>query len=175
MNAAHGSSGLFRRPQPITPKSGQESVWDFPRPPRIERSSDRVIVKLGGQVIADTTDVVRVLETTHPPAYYLPMSSFPANVLVPAEGNTFCEFKGEAHYFDVVANGIVAPRAAWSYPNPARGFETLRTRVALYPSRMDSCEVNGEQVTFQDGDFYGGWITRRIVGPFKGGPGTARW
>jgi uncharacterized protein (DUF427 family) len=107
-------------------------------------------VRLGGQVIADTTDAVRVLETSHPPVYYLPLDSFPAGVLV-------------------------VPRGGWTYPEPARGFEALRARVALYPAHMDSCQVNGEQVTFQEGDFYGGWITTQIVGPFKGGPGTAGW
>ena len=175
MTSARGFSGFFRRPQPIKPNAGQESVWDYPRPPRVEPRSERVIVRLGGQVIADTTDAVRVLETSHPPVYYLPLDSFPAGVLVPVEGTSFCEFKGEAHYFDVVAGGVVVPRAGWTYPEPTRGFEALSTRVALYPEHMDSCEVNGEQVTFQEGGFYGGWITRQIVGPFKGGPGTAGW
>ncbi|GAA4372123.1 DUF427 domain-containing protein [Paeniglutamicibacter cryotolerans] len=126
-------------------------------------------------MIADTTDAVRVLETSHPPVYYLPLDSFPAGALIAVQGTSFCEFKGAAHYFDVVAGGIVAPRAAWIYLEPAHGFEELSTRVALYPSHMDSCEINGEQVTAQKGDFYGGWITTQIVGPFKGGPGTAGW
>jgi uncharacterized protein (DUF427 family) len=132
-------------------------------------------VKLGGEVIVDTTDAVRVLETSHPPVYYVPIAAFPAGVLVPVAGTSFCEFKGEAHYFDVVAGGVVESRAAWTYPAPSRGFETLTTRVALYPSRMDSCEVDGERVTTQSGDFYGGWITAQIVGPFKGGLGTSGW
>lgn len=132
-------------------------------------------MRLGGQVIADTTDSVRVLETSHPPVYYLPLDSFLAGALVPVDGTSFCEFKGEARYFDVVAGGVVVPRAGWTYPVPTRGFEALSTRVALYPGRMDACEVNGEQVTPQGGDFYGGWITTKIVGPFKGGPGTAGW
>jgi uncharacterized protein (DUF427 family) len=168
-------SGSFRRPQPIEPQAGQESVWDYPRPPRVEPRSERVIVRLGGQVIAETTDAVRVLETSHPPVYYLPSASLPAGALVPVEGTTYCEFKGEAHYFDVVAGGVVARRGAWTYPEPTRGFEALSTRVAFYPGHMDSCEVDGEKVAFQDGDFYGGWITPQIVGPFKGGPGTAGW
>ena len=168
-------SGFPQRPRPIKPKTGQESVWDYPRPPRVEPRSERVVVRLGGQVIADTTDAVRVLETSHPPVYYLPLDSFPAGVLVPVQGTSFCEFKGEAHYFDVIAGGIVASRAGWTYPEPAPGFEALSTCVALYPGRMESCEVGGELVNFQAGDFYGGWITRQIVGPFKGGPGTAGW
>ncbi len=175
MTPAHDFSGIFRRPRPIKPGPGQESVWDYPRPPRIEPRSERVVVRLGGQVIAETTDAVRVLETSHPPVYYLPLDSFAAGVLVPAQGTSFCEFKGEAHYFDVVAGGVVAARAGWTYPEPTPGFEALSTRVALYPGLMDFCEVDGEQVACQEGDFYGGWITPQIVGPFKGGPGTAGW
>ncbi|MGV8851551.1 MAG: DUF427 domain-containing protein [Rhodoglobus sp.] len=175
MNPAPGFSRSHRHPKPIVPKAGQESVWDYPRPPRAEPRQERVIVKLGGTVIVDTTDAVRVLETSHPPVYYVPISAFPSGVLMPVEGTTLCEFKGEAQYFDVVAEGVVAARAAWTYATPTRGFESLETRVALYPSQMDSCEIDGEQVTTQAGDFYGGWITSSIVGPFKGGPGTAGW
>ena len=163
------------RPMPTTPKVGQESVWDYPRPPRVEQRHERVVVKLGGQVIADTTDAMRVLETSHPPVYYLPIAAFPVGVLVPVKGTSFCEFKGQAHYFDVVAGGVVAHRAGWTYPEPSRGFEALSTLVALYPGQMESCEVDGERVTSQSGDFYGGWITAQIVGPFKGGPGTSGW
>ncbi len=150
-------------------------MWDYPRPPRIEPRPERVVVRLGGQVVADTTDTVRVLETSHPPVYYLPLDAFPAGALVPVGGTSFCEFKGEARYFDVVAGGKVVHRGAWTYPDPAAGFEALRTRAALYPGLMDSCEVDGEKVAAQAGDFYGGWITSNIVGPFKGGPGTAGW
>jgi uncharacterized protein (DUF427 family) len=164
-----------RRPEPITPGAGQESVWDYPRPPRVEPRTERVVVRLGGQVIADTTDSVRVLETSHPPVYYLPIAVFPAGVLVPVKGTSFCEYKGQAHYFDVVAGGAVAPRAGWTYPDPSRGFDVLRGFVALYPGRMDSCEIDGERVAPQAGTFYGGWITSQIVGPFKGGPGTTGW
>jgi len=164
-----------RRPEPIKPEAGQESVWDYPRPPRVEPRTERVVVRLGGQVIADTTDAVRVLETSHPPVYYLPIAAFPTGVLVPVKGTSFCEYKGQANYFDVVAGGVVAPRAGWTYPEPSRGFEVLSGRVALYPGKMDSCEIDGERVTPQAGTFYGGWITSRIVGPFKGGPGTTGW
>ncbi|ABM09660.1 putative domain of unknown function (DUF427) [Paenarthrobacter aurescens TC1] len=175
MVSSRSVSGVFRRPRPIKPKKGQESVWDYPRPPRIEPRSERVVVRLGGQVIVDTTDAVRVLETSHPPVYYLPFDAFPSGVLVPHAGTSFCEFKGEASYFDVVAGGVVVSRGGWTYANPARGFEPLSSRVALYPQHMDSCEINGEQVTFQQGGFYGGWITQQIVGPFKGGPATSGW
>lgn len=175
MALAHGFFNGAKRPRPIEPLPGQESVWDYPRPPRVESRADRIIVRLGGQVIVDTTDAVRVLETSHPPVYYAPWDAFPAGVLIRAEGSTFCEFKGRAEYFDVVAGGVRAPRAGWRYPEPSPGFEALSHRVALYPDRMESCQVNGEQVTFQEGSFYGGWITQEIVGPFKGGPGTAGW
>jgi len=164
-----------KRPQPVTPLSWQESVWDYPRPPVVQHRSERIVVRLGGRIIADTVDSVRVLETSHPPVYYLPFEAFPAGVLIPVEGGTFCEFKGMAAYFDVVANSVVACRGGWTYPEPTQGFEALRTRVALYPGRMESCEIDGEPVTAQSGGFYGGWITRRIVGPFKGEPGSAGW
>lgn len=132
-------------------------------------------MRFGGQVVADTTEAVRVLETSHPPVYYLPVGSFAAGALIPVEGGSFCEFKGRAQYFNVVAGGEVAVRAGWTYPEPSDGFEALATRVALYPGLMDLCEVDGEKVDSQAGDFYGGWITAKIVGPFKGGPGTMGW
>jgi len=137
--------------------------------------SQRVRVRLGAEVIVDTTDAVRVLETSHPPVYYVPIAAFPDGVLMPVAGTSLCEFKGEAHYLDVAAGGVVAQRAAWVYPEPRRGFEDLATRVALYPGQMDSCEIDGEIVTSQAGDFYGGWITANLVGPFKGAPGTRGW
>lgn len=163
------------RPKPIKPKDGEESVWDYPRPPRVESMPARIVVKLGGEVIVDTTDAVRVLETSHPPVYYLPIAAFPNGVLTPVDGTSFCEYKGEAHYFDVVAGGVTVSRAAWTYPQPTAGFEALASRVALYPSQMDSCALDGELVTSQAGDFYGGWITSDIIGPFKGDPGTSGW
>lgn len=163
----------MRRPNRTEPAPGQESVWDYPRPPAVEPVRDRVVVRLGGQVIADTTEAVRVLETSHPPVYYLPMAGLE---LRRAEGASMCEFKGLARYFDVVGgDGVVAPRAAWNYPTPEPGYEVLRDMVAIYPSAMDSCEVGGEVVQAQEGDFYGGWITSRVVGPFKGAPGTMGW
>jgi uncharacterized protein (DUF427 family) len=138
----------------------------------VEPVTERVVVRLGGRVVADTTDAVRVLETSHPPVYYLPMAGMD---LRPAPGSSMCEFKGLARYFDVVSGDVVAPRAAWNYPNPEPGYEVLRDRVAVYPSMMDSCEVGGELVQAQEGDFYGGWITSTVVGPFKGGAGTLGW
>jgi uncharacterized protein (DUF427 family) len=161
--------------RPITPGPGQESVWDYPRPPRIEVSTDHIRIRFAGQTIVDTTDALRVLETSHPPVYYLPRSAFAEGVLEAAGGASFCEFKGSAKYLTVRSGAAVAEGAGWYYPNPARGYEQLVDRVAVYPSAMDSCEVAGETVTAQAGDFYGGWITSRVVGPFKGEPGTLGW
>ena len=164
----------MRQLRRIEPGPGQESVWDYPRPPAVEATGDRVRIELGGSLVADTTDAVRVLETSHPPVYYLPPEAFlvPVN---PAEGLSMCEFKGMAHYLTIAAGDRVAVRSAWTYPQPWPGYEELAGRIAVYPSRMDRCEVAGEAVVPQEGDFYGGWITSRVVGPFKGSPGTLGW
>ncbi|UTT61869.1 DUF427 domain-containing protein [Microcella humidisoli] len=163
------------RPKRIEPGPGQESVWDYPRPPRVEPVHARVTIELGGRLIADTTRAVRVLETSHPPAYYLPPEDFVDGALIPGEGSSFCEFKGRAAYYDIVGGGVVADRAGWYYPAPSRGFESIAGFVSVYPGRMDRCTVDGETVTPQEGGFYGGWITANIVGPFKGGAGTWGW
>jgi uncharacterized protein (DUF427 family) len=158
----------------VEPGPGQESVWDYPRPPRVEPVPDRVTIEFAGQVVVDTTDAVRVLETSHPPVYYVPRSAVRAQ-LAPAPGASWCEFKGQARYLDLQVGERVAPAALWTYPQPSPGYESLRDRVAVYPARMDRCTVGGETVTPQEGDFYGGWITSGIVGPFKGAPGTLGW
>jgi uncharacterized protein (DUF427 family) len=134
-----------------------------------------VEIRFGGSVIASTTQAWCVLETSHPPVYYLPRSAFATGTLRPADGSSYCEWKGQAVYYDVVAGGRVASRAAWSYPAPDAAAEVIRDHVAVYPALMDSCTVDGEEVTPQPGGFYGGWITSRVVGPFKGGPGTRGW
>ncbi|PPG65217.1 hypothetical protein C5C27_00765 [Rathayibacter sp. AY2B7] len=160
----------------VPPAEGQESVWDYPRPPRVETTTEHVVVRLGGVVVAETRDALRVLETSHPPVYYLPVSSFAPGALEPAPGRSICEFKGAASYLTVRGGGgAVAEAAGWTYPEPMDGFEALVATVALYPGRMDSCTVDGETVQPQPGDFYGGWITSRVVGPFKGSPGTMFW
>lgn len=162
--------------QPIVPESGQESVWDYPRPPRLEHMQQHVTVRFRGQTICDTSSPIRVLETSHPPTYYLPVADFLPGVLQPCAGSSVCEFKGVAQYFDIVgADGKVAVRAAWGYPDPWSPFEDLRDHVAFYAGVMDECLVDGERVTPQPGDFYGGWITRAVVGPFKGVPGSLGW
>ncbi len=152
-----------------------ESVWDYPRPPRVEPSDERVVVRFAGEVVADTRDALRVLETSHPPVYYLPRGAFVDGVLEPSAGGSFCEFKGGARYLSIRAGEAVAEHAAWYYPTPSPGFEQLVDRVAVYAGPMDSCEVDGEIVTPQEGGFYGGWITSRVVGPFKGSAGTRGW
>ncbi|MGN6743022.1 MAG: DUF427 domain-containing protein [Amnibacterium sp.] len=158
----------------VEPGPGQESVWDYPRPPRVEPVADRIRIRLGGETVVDTTDAVRVLETSHPPVYYVPRDQVHAE-LTPAPGASFCEFKGAARYLTIAAGGRREEAAVWYYPSPAEGYEALAGRVAVYPGRMDACEVAGETVQPQDGDFYGGWITSRVVGPFKGAPGTLGW
>ena len=166
------------RPRGITPETpgpGQESVWDYPRPPRVEPSAAHIVVDFGGRRLADTTAAYRVLETSHPPVFYLPLADMDTSMLRPSERSSYCEFKGMAAYYDLVAGERVEPAAAWYYPQPTRGFEVLVGHVAVYPGRVDRAEVDGEVVQAQEGDFYGGWRTSRIVGPFKGGAGTWGW
>ena len=153
----------------------RESVWDYPRPPRLEAGARRVRVVLAGRVIAETTSALRVLETSHPPVFYIPPADIAAGVLIPNAQRTWCEFKGEAAYYDVAVGDVVALAAAWYYPSPQPGYKALVGYVAFYPARMDACYVDDELVTPQEGDFYGGWITSEIAGPFKGGPGTRGW
>jgi uncharacterized protein (DUF427 family) len=152
-----------------------ESVWDYPRPPRVEPSSEHVAVTHAGIVVADTTQSLRVLETSHPPTYYLPLDAFADGVLRQGEGASWCEWKGQASYLDLVVGESVLPAVAWTYPRPTKGFEALVDHVALYPGRVDRCTVDGEVVQQQPGSFYGGWITSRVTGPFKGAPGTSGW
>ena len=133
------------------------------------------MVRLGGVVVAETTEAWSVLETSHPPTYYLPPDAWRDGSLRPAAGSSFCEWKGEARDLDVVAGDVVAERAAWSYPAPVRLYGALRDHVAVYPGAMDACTVDGVPVEPQPGGFYGGWVTPRVVGPFKGAPGTLHW
>jgi uncharacterized protein (DUF427 family) len=152
-----------------------ESVWDYPRPPRVEPTERRIRIEVGGQVIVDTKRARRVLETSHPPVYYIPRDDVMAGAIEPHHRRTFCEFKGVAHYWTVVVDDSKLEAAAWSYPDPSPGYEEIAGHVAFYPSRMDACFVDDERVAPQEGDFYGGWITSGVVGPFKGGPSTAGW
>lgn len=148
-----------------------ESVWDYPRPPACVPSTRHVVVRLGETVVADTSSAYRVLETSHPPTWYLPRESIAPGALSPSDAaSTWCEWKGAATYWDVLG----LPAVAWSYEQPTRGFEAITGFVTFYPARLD-CTIDDERVRPQDGGFYGGWITSDVVGPFKGGPGTHGW
>lgn len=160
-------------PDPAGP--GQESVWDYPRPPRLEEFAGSITVELGGRTIASTTRAWRVLETSHPPTYYLPPGAFADGVLRPADGGSWCEWKGQASYFDLVTAAREAPRAAWTYRRPSAPFTAIAGAVAVMAAAVDRCTVNGEDVVPQPGGFYGGWITSWIAGPFKGIPGSMGW
>ena len=161
--------------QRVEPGPGQESVWDYPRPPRTENVEEKVKVVFGGVTLAYTTRAKRVLETSHPPVYYIPPGDIRMEHLRPSDGASYCEWKGLARYYDLVVDGRTEERAAWFYPEPTPPFRDLTDYVAFYPSRMDACWVGEEKVQAQEGDFYGGWISPNIVGPFKGPPGTRGW
>jgi uncharacterized protein (DUF427 family) len=162
----------FRR---IEPQEGQESVWDYPRPPRLEQSDKVIQVIFNGVMIAETRRAFRVLETSHPPVYYLPPDDIKMEHLTRTNGSSFCEWKGQAAYYTISVSHKTVTNAAWFYPQPTPAFAPIKNYVAFYPSLMDACYVDGERVQAQEGDFYGGWITRNIVGPFKGGAGTWDW
>ncbi len=152
----------------------RENVQDYPRPPALEPAGRRVRVRLGGVVVVDTERALRVIETHHPPTYYVPPDAVRAGI-GPARGRTLCEWKGLAAYWDVSAGGVTAPRAAWSYARPTPPFAALRDHLAFYPASMEACLVDDEPVIAQPGDFYGGWVTAGLDGIVKGGPGTEGW
>ena len=159
----------------IEPKAGQESVWDYPRPPRLEATGKHLKIVFNGEVIAETTRGFRVLETSHPPVYYFPPGDVRTEFLREADGSSFCEWKGRAGYYDLRVGEKAVENAAWFYAEPTESFSRIKNFIAFYPSKMDACFVDGEIVQSQEGDFYGGWITSDIVGPFKGGAGTFGW
>jgi len=161
------------RPDPVGP--GQQSVWSFPRPASAERCGAHVRIEHDGLVIADTKASIRTLETSHPPSYYIPPDAIAPGVLRRAVGSSFCEWKGSAHYWDVVTGDFVFSRVGWSYPDPSPQFAMLRGHVAFYAGPFDRCSVDGETVVPQPGDFYGGWITSDLAGPFKSVPGSMGW
>ncbi len=153
-----------------------ERVWDYPRPPAVVPCERRVRVELGGEVLADSTDALRVLETSHPPSIYVPAGDVRGDLLAASdERSTWCEFKGAARYLDATVDGRHARAIAWTYPNPAPGYEALRDHIAFHPGRVDAAWMGDERVQAQESDFYGGWITTDLVGPFKGPPGTLGW
>jgi uncharacterized protein (DUF427 family) len=159
----------------IAPGPGQISVWDFPRPPRVEPVTQPVRVEFAGRVLAESARSLRVCETSSPPAYYIPPADVDLGALIPSERTSFCEWKGLARYWTIQAEGRVAKDAAWSYPEPDAGYESLRDFLAFYPRRVDACYVGPDRVTPQPGFYYGGWVTPELVGPFKGVPGSESW
>ncbi len=163
------------KPQPIKPAEGQESVWDYPRPPCLDQSTKHIRVHYNGVVIADTTSAYRVLETSHPPTYYIPPADVRKESFVRDKGSSLCEWKGQATYYTIAVDGKRAVRVAWAYHNPMAAFKSLQGYFAIYAHAMDACYCNDELVVPQPGHFYGGWITSDVVGPFKGEPGSWYW
>ena len=170
-------------PAPPEPAPDTESVWDYPRPPRLEPSARHLRIVHAGVVLADTTRSMRVLETSHPPVFYIPPADIQMQYLRPsARRGSFCEWKGSAAYWNLDLRDLeglsrtpLLAGVAWSYPDPSRSFRPLCDHLAFYASKVDECTVDGERVVAQPGDFYGGWITSHVKGPFKGAPGTMGW
>lgn len=161
--------------KPAIEESERESVWAYPRPPAVEDVPQQIKIVFNGESIVNSQHAKRVLETSHPPTYYIPLKDIKTEVLQPATRRTWCEWKGEALYYDVVIGDQTAKNAAWFYPNPKLDYAEIKDHVAFYASKMDACFVGDERVEAQKGTFYGGWITSNIDGPFKGGQGTEGW
>ncbi len=152
-----------------------EDVWQYPRPPALQRCHKPIRIDFAGRTIAETNDAWRVLETSHPPVYYLPRDAFRDCVIEAAPGRSLCEWKGQARYWSIRVGEARAVKVAWSYPDPEPAFADIADHLAVYAGPMDGCFVDGERVTPQPGGFYGGWITADLKGPFKGGPGSMGW
>jgi uncharacterized protein (DUF427 family) len=167
--------GQARPPFAAVPAPGQASVWDFPRPPRLVADPREIVIAWGGVEIARATHTIRVMETAHPPSFYLPWSALRPGCLEPAEGSSLCEWKGPARYWTLVLGDRRLARVAWGYPRPLEGAEILADRIAFYPHPELECSVGGLAATPQPGGFYGGWITPELTGPFKGEPGSEGW
>ncbi len=162
-------------PKPDPTTVGQESVWDYPRPPRVESDSRRIVVEFAGAIIADSISTFRVLEASHPPIFYIRPEDVKVELLLASTRTSYCEFKGESRYYDVVVGDRVSESAAWCYPEPDSGFAQIQYAIAFYPRRVDKVTIDGEIVSPQPGEFYGGWITSEIAGPFKGERGSEGW
>ena len=153
-----------------------ERVWDYPRPPAVVPCARRVRVELGGEILADSVSALRVLETRHPPTVYVPGADIRSGVLVESSArSTWCEFKGAARYLDAVVGGRRVVAVGWTYETPSPDYQSLRGHVAFYPGRVDGAWMDDERIEAQNSDFYGGWITADLIGPFKGPPGTLGW
>ncbi len=163
------------KPHRIEPGPGQESVWDYPRPPRVETTTKRIRIIYNGVTIADTTRALRVLETSHPPVYYIPPADIQMKYLISSGRGSVCEWKGKSMYYTLSVGDREEPDVAWTYNRPLNGFEPIEGYIAFYAAPMDACYVDEEKVTPQPGNFYGGWITADVVGPFKGEPGSWGW
>ena len=160
-------------PDPVAP--GQESVWGYPRPPRAEPTSRRIRIVHGGIVLAETASSIRTLEASHPPTYYIPQADISMSLLTATDRTSFCEWKGHAVYWTVAIAGSVFHDVGWSYADPTRSFAMLRDHIAFYAAPFDQCLVDNVQVVPQPGDFYGGWITPDVAGPFKRVPRSSFW
>ncbi len=158
----------------IEPDPGQESVWDYPRPPRLDRDERHVEVVCDGVIVAESRRALRVLETASPPVFYLPPQDVLGEYLEPSPGSSICEWKGAARYWSVRVGDTMIPDAAWDYPEPFRGYGAIAGHLSFYPAKVE-CRVDGVRVRPQPGGFYGGWVTAEIVGPFKGEPGSESW
>ena len=163
------------KPTPIPPQPGQESVWDYPRPAVLEDTDQHLRVIFNDVIIAETTQGKRVLETSHPPTYYFPPEDIKLEYLTQTARKTFCEWKGWCTYYDIKLGERQVTHGAWRFFDPSSNFIAIKEYYGFYASLMDACYVNEELVTPQPGDYYGGWITKNIVGPFKGEPGTRWW
>lgn len=159
----------------IKPELHQESVWDYPRPPRLETCHRRIRIVVDGIVIADSTQTKRLLETSHPPVYYIPPEDIRMDLMIENEHHSYCEWKGKASYYSIRLADRIIQNAAWCYHSPDARYDVIKHHLAFYPSRVDECFVDDEKVEAQPGDFYGGWITSNIIGPFKGAPGSWGW
>jgi uncharacterized protein (DUF427 family) len=166
--------GQDRPPFAVAPGPGQFSIWDYPRPPVLAPDTREVVILWDGLEVARTRRAIRVLETSHPPSFYLPGDDIALHLLQPAEGTSFCEWKGAARFWTLVDGERRLVRVAWSYPQPLPGAEALADCVAFYPGNLD-CTVGGEVVRAQPGGFYGGWITPELTGPYKGEVGSEAW
>lgn len=167
---------MLPRPQRILPGPGQESAWDYPRPPAMVETGRQVRIRFAGVTVAETIRAIRVLETAGAPTWYLPREDVRTDLLRPSGGRgTVCEWKGSASYFDLVVGDRTSPRAAWTYDRPLPGYQRLAGAIAFYAGRVDEATVDGEVVRPQPGGFYGGWVTDDVVGPFKGEFGTGGW
>ena len=152
-----------------------ESVWDYPRPPAIKPDTRRVRVEFAGVIVADSTRAIRILETSHPPSFYIPPADVRMDLLTREEHHSFCEWKGQADYWTLGIAGQIAENVAWSYPKPVARYAAIGNHLSFYPGRVHACYADDERVTPQPGNFYGGWISSNVAGPFKGAPGTSFW